>query len=77
MAANCAAQCSQLGYTPQEVYMRQVPSMELLRAQTKANLRAYQMQAREWGHDQMSDEEIEDEIRAAREARRNHSITSP
>lgn len=57
--------------------MRQVPSMELLRAQTKANLRAYQMQAGEWGHDQMSDEEIEDEIRAAREARRNHSITSP
>ena len=39
---------------------------ELLRAQAKANLRAWQARARELGVDQMSPQEIESEIQAAR-----------
>jgi len=43
---------------------------ELLRAQAKASLRAWQMRARELGLDRMTDEEIDAEITAYREERR-------
>lgn len=43
---------------------------ELLRAQAKASLRAWQLQAKVLGMDQMSDEDIEAEINASREDRR-------
>ena len=47
---------------------------ELLRAQAKANLRAWQIQARELGLDKMSDEDIDAEIQASREERRAISV---
>ena len=48
-----------------------------LEAQAKANLRAYQMQARELGLDKMSDAEIDAEIQASREERRTPNVTAP
>ena len=42
---------------------------ELCKAQAKASLRAWQLRARELGLDQMSDQEIDAEIKAARAER--------
>jgi hypothetical protein len=43
---------------------------ELLRAQAKASLRAWQLRARELGMDQMTDQEIAAEVLASRQVRR-------
>ena len=43
---------------------------ELLRAQAKASLRAWQLRAKELGLDQMTDQEIDAEISASRAERR-------
>jgi hypothetical protein len=43
---------------------------ELLRAQAKASLRAWQLRAQTLGLDQMSDQEIDAEVKAARAERR-------
>lgn len=48
---------------------------ELLRAQAKANLRAWQMRARELGMDRMSPEEIDAEVKAYRAERRKKTLT--
>lgn len=48
---------------------------ELLRAQAKASLRAWQLQAKVLGMDQMSDEDIEAEINASRKDRRAARVT--
>lgn len=48
-----------------------------LEAQAKANLRAYQMQAKELGLDKMSDAEIDAEIQASREECRAPNATAP
>jgi hypothetical protein len=42
---------------------------ELLRAQAKASLRAWQLRARELGLDQMTDQQIDSEIKASRQER--------
>ena len=43
---------------------------ELLRAQAKASLRAWQLRARELGLDQLTDQEIDAEVKASRLARK-------
>jgi len=43
---------------------------EWLKVQAKASLRAWQLRARELGMDQMSDQDIDAEVKAARAERR-------